>query len=840
MSADVAGCLQRWVVERPHAMAIVDGEQRVSYRELGDQAARVARRIATAAGGRRGSVGLLFADKCAGIKAMAGAMWGGHVCVALDAGDPPERLRFILGDAEPVALVTDAAHLERARAVAPRGCAVVDVDSTAADVALPRAKVDPHAIAYIAYTSGSTGTPKGVMQSHANLMFFVETYVRMFGIGPGDRQATLSAFGVPAGIGDILRSLMLGVTLCVYDVRRRGIAGLADWLDLQRVTIFHAVPTVWREMTRRLPAQRVLPHLRLVHLGGEAVFGGDVERFRAHTPPQCVLFNQLAGTESGVVARNVITHATPVPLEGIVPAGRPIDGVELQILREDGTLAASGEVGEIVVGSAHLSPGYWRRPDLDATAFSSDAMRPGWRLYRTGDLGSIDTAGVLRFHGRRGTRVKVHGHSVDLTEIEAALSACPGVACAAVVARGDSPDGDSVRIAAYVEAESKTHDHRSVRGHLASRLPRYMLPAEILYVDAMPRGVGRKIDRLRLADTQTLREPERDIRQPPRDDVERSVAGEFQRLLGVDAVGIDDDFFLLGGDSLMTEDLQNGLLHAHGVHIGSLHEDATVAGIAARIRRAQASGENHERKMPVMLPLWRNGAAIPLFIVHGRNGQAFVSPHFMRLLGDDQPVWAFQARGLDGKSEPHTSIEAMADEYLAEMRKVRPHGPYFLGSLCAGVFIVTIIARKLREAGETVLPLLLLDPPNSVFQPGYLSLTREQFEHKMRTRKANGGSGGPVDDPAYMQALMRTVLAFERAIASHRPHPYDGDVFLLSSTARAQAADVAFIRRMFTGNAVRHEIGATHRSALSPQNPAFVRALADTMTRIREAARAAS
>jgi thioesterase domain-containing protein len=241
-----------------------------------------------------------------------------------------------------------------------------------------------------------------------------------------------------------------------------------------------------------------------------------------------------------------------------------------------------------------------------------------------------------------------------------------------------------------------------------------------------------------------------------------------------------------------------------------------------------------------MLPLWRNGAAIPLFIVHGRNGQAFVSPHFMRLLGDDQPVWAFQARGLDGKSEPHTSIEAMADEYLAEMRKVRPHGPYFLGSLCAGVFIVTIIARKLREAGETVLPLLLLDPPNSVFQPGYLSLTREQFEHKMRTRKANGGSGGPVDDPAYMQALMRTVLAFERAIASHRPHPYDGDVFLLSSTARAQAADVAFIRRMFTGNAVRHEIGATHRSALSPQNPAFVRALADTMTRIREAARAAS
>jgi acyl carrier protein len=530
-----------------------------------------------------------------------------------------------------------------------------------------------------------------------------------------------------------------------------------------------------------------------------------------------------------------------VPLEGVVSSGRPIDGVELRIVREDGTPAAAGEVGEIVVVGAHLSPGYWRRPDLDSVAFSDDAARPGWRRYRSGDLGSIDADGDLRFHGRRGTRVKVHGHSVDLTEIEAALATCPDVARAAVVARPGAEDGDSVRIVAYVEAAAgRTRDHNGVRRHLASRLPRYMLPAEILFIEAMPLGVGGKVDRLRLAHVPALPVSERDTWQAPRDAVEEGVAREFQRLLAVDAVGTDDDFFLLGGDSLMTADLQTGLLRAYGVHIGSLHDDATVAGIAARIRREQSRRETQGLHMPVILPLWRNGGEIPFFMVHGRNGQAFVSPHFMRLLGDDQPVWAFQARGLDGSTEPHDSIEAMADEYLAEMRKVRPHGPYFLGSLCAGVFIVTIIARKLREDGETVLPLLLLDPPNSVFQPGYLSLTREQFEHKMRTRKANGGSGGPVDDPAYMQALMRTVLAFERAIATHRPHPYDGDVFLLSSTARTQGADVAFFRAMFTGSAVRHEIGATHRSALSPQNPAFVSALAQSMARIREAARAAS
>jgi len=838
VSPDVSAHLERWAHERPDDIAIVDGDQRVSYRALRESALRIARGVADAVAGRRGVVCLLFVDKVAGIRAIAGAMWGGHVCVALDADDPRERLRFMLADADPLAVLTDAAHVARAREIVPEGCAVIDIDALPDGVTVPRAHVDPHAIAYVAYTSGSTGTPKGVMQTHANLAFFTQSYVTMFDVGPGDRQVTLSAFGVPAGIGDILRSISLGLTLCVYDVRRNGIADIADWLDLRRVTIFHSVPTVWREMTARMPPQRVLPHLRLVHLGGEAVFGGDIAQFRAHTPPRCVLFNQFAGTEPGIVARNVITHGTPVPLEGIVPAGRAMEGVALRIEREDGTSAAVGEVGEIVVCSRYLSPGYWRRPDLDAKVFSDDPMRPGWRRYRSGDLGSLDAEGLLRFHGRHGTRVKVHGHSVDLTEIEAALASCPDVARGAVVARPGADNADSVRIVAYVErAASGACNHKDVRRHLASRLPRYMLPAEILFVAAMPLGIGGKVDRRRLADTPTLAQSERDTWRAPRDEVEQAIAREFERLLDVEAVGTDDDFFLLGGDSLMTGDLQSGLLRAFGMHIGSLHEDATVGGIAAKIRGQIARRDkNGRRRMPVVLPLWRNGAEIPLFMVHGRNGQAFVSPHFMRLLGDDQPVWAFQARGLDGTSEPHASIEAMADEYLAEMRQVRPQGPYFLGSLCAGVFIVTIMARRLRAAGETVLPLLLLDPPNSIFQPGYLSLTREQFEQKMRTRKANGGTGGPIDDPVYMQALLRTVLAFERSIATHRPHPYDGDAFLLSSTARSQGADVAFFREMFTGNTVRHEIGDTHRSALSPQNPAFVRALEESLARIRQAA----
>ena len=238
--------------------------------------------------------------------------------------------------------------------------------------------------------------------------------------------------------------------------------------------------------------------------------------------------------------------------------------------------------------------------------------------------------------------------------------------------------------------------------------------------------------------------------------------------------------------------------------------------------------------MPVLISLWRVGRATPLFLVHGRNGQAFVSPHFLQLLGDDQPVWAFQARGLDGSSEPHASVEAMAEEYLAAMRRERPQGPYFLGSLCAGAYVVAVMARMLRRDGETVLPLLLLDPPNSVHQPGYAQLTDEQFADKMLARSATRGRVAPTN-PGSMQPLLRTARAFDQAIARHAPLPYDGPAYVLSSDRRMHGAEALDLRRIFTGRYKRYEVGANHANALDPRNPVFARALRRCVELIRQA-----
>jgi thioesterase domain-containing protein len=241
--------------------------------------------------------------------------------------------------------------------------------------------------------------------------------------------------------------------------------------------------------------------------------------------------------------------------------------------------------------------------------------------------------------------------------------------------------------------------------------------------------------------------------------------------------------------------------------------------------------------MPVLMPLWQSGSAPPLFLVHGRHGQAFVSPHFMKLLGNDQPVWVFQARGLDGLREPHATVDDMAEEYLAEMLKQRPRGPYFLGALCAGAYIAAAMAHKLSEAGEVVLPLLLLDPPNSVRQRGYSQLSEEQFVGKMKARGARGVTAGAVDDPDYMKALQRTAMAFDDAISRHRPVTYDGPVYVLCSRQRMH--DPTELQAMFTGRLERYVVGDTHTQALDPRNPMFSSTLLRCVRLILEAAPAA-
>jgi amino acid adenylation domain-containing protein len=832
----IGGRLARTAARLSGKLAIAERDARVSFGQLDAAASVIARRILVAGGDRPGFVGLLYESKVSAVKAIFGAARSGRAYVPLDAGDPDERLRFILQDSEPVALLTEASLLQRARALASRGCTIIDLAGLESDAeadALPGVTADIPA--YVFYTSGSTGQPKGVVQTHRNLLFFADAYAKTLRIDTADRLTFLFSLSFGAANMDIFGGLFSGATLFAYDMRRDGIPLLADWLERERITVFHAVPTVFRELFNSLAPDRRFAHLRAIDLGGEALFDSDVELFRRHTVEGCIFVNHLAATEAHVIAQHVVEHRGPRPSARVLPAGRSPEGLRVLIQRDDGSEADTNEAGAIVVSSPHVSLGYWRRAELNATAFSADPVAPGWRRYFTGDVGRIDGEGNLHFLGRRDGRVKIRGHTVELTEVEAALSGYPGVNKVAVLALNGERQSVPDRLVAYLAvSQDAERNPVRVRRRLAQQLPSYMLPSAFLFLNALPLTASGKINRKALA---AMAPPQviqvREI-EPPRDDLERSVAGIFEQMLKLAPIGRNDDFFMFGGDSLSVVEVQTRVRDLFGAGLANPSEDATVAGIAAEIRLHRATTPGATQPIPMLIPLRRHGSKPPLFLVHGRLGQAFVSPHFLNLLGADQPVWAFQATGLDGLQEPRSTIEAIAVDYLDAMRNERPEGPYFLGGLCAGGLVAVDIARRLREAGEFVLPLLLLDPPIRPFAISDTQVTDERLLSRLKWRQRLGRISAPLDDPAYASASVRAARAFEHAIRTHEPQPYDGPVCLLSTRERMHGIDSSRLRKVFTGRIERFEVARTHEELLDVHNLAFAEALARCLSIIHE------
>src|SRR5262249_3182094 len=267
-------------IARRHAAktAIVEGEASVSYAELDAAAGAVAGRLA-ALGGERPRVGcLVFSSKLAAIEAMFGANHCGRAYVSLDAGDPDERLRFIVKDSEPIAVLTEEALLARARALAGAGCEVIDIGALSpASGPLRLPAVSPDSPAYVVYTSGSTGAPKGVCQTQRNLLFFADAFARTLEITEADRVSLVFSLSFGASNMNIFPGLLNGATLCTFDVRAHGVAKFVEWLERERVSVLHTMPTLFRELMGSLGPDRRLAHLRAINLSSEALFASDVE-----------------------------------------------------------------------------------------------------------------------------------------------------------------------------------------------------------------------------------------------------------------------------------------------------------------------------------------------------------------------------------------------------------------------------------------------------------------------------------------------------------------------------------------------------------------------------------
>ena len=595
----VPTCFERQVRRHRDRIAIKTGADELTYAELNSAANRLARAILANAGDGSEPVMLVFGQSANAILGIMGTLKAGKFYVPVDSAQPEPRIRHILADTRARLVVTDSEGAELARHLVADDGQVLDIDNL--DDGLSDDNVDVvihlNSLAYVAYTSGSTGSPKGVMLAHKDVMHRAWSFTSAAHISCDDRVLMMPNFSAGAAGQSIFASLLNGATLMPFDVRVEGTQMLAQWMAEEQATIFHCnPPTLFRSLLENLDDSVRFPSLRLIRLAGETVQMRDVELFKKHMPDTCVLQIALASTETGSITNYLVDSETEFE-PGPVPVGYPALDKEVLLMGDRGDQVEPGEVGEIAVKSSFISPGYWRRPDLTEADFLP-ASEADVRVYRTGDLGRFTAEGNLIHLGREDSQVKVRGFKVEPSEVEAALTRHPAVEQAAVVAHDDGYGQH--RVTAYIVASGDAAPTAtSLRRALSETLPDYMIPSSFMTLGSLPLTATGKIDRLALPTPDGTR-PDLDTHfLAPRTPVEEALAYIWADVLGLDQVGIDDDFMELGGDSLRASQVVSRAVANLGIDIPlrSLLQAPTVADMAIAV----SAGQGGEADMEQML-----------------------------------------------------------------------------------------------------------------------------------------------------------------------------------------------------------------------------------------------
>ena len=586
-------------VLRPDAIAVVHGKMLLTYKELNQRADWLARALRSAGIGPDVVVAIHLNRCLAMVVAALAVMKAGGAYLPLDPSYPVERLNFMLTDAQAPVLVTTEC-LRHTLLARPKKVVILDSEGRLqSDATSTPVVAGPEAanLAYLIYTSGSTGQPKGVEITHRSLSNLISWHQRAFKVSQADRASQLSALGFDAAVWEIWPYVTAGARIHLAEaVTVNEPAAVRDWLLSEGITVsFLPTPLAEQMLTLDWPATC---SLRLVLTGADTLH---------HYPPRklpFVLVNNYGPTECTVVATsgNVLPDERPDRLPSI---GRPIDNVEIFILDEQMEQVPAGTSGEIYIGGAGLARGYRNRPNLtrERFVFSPFGVDPGERLYKTGDLGCYLPDGQIEFLGRADEQIKIRGFRIEPAEIVKVLDENPGVRASVVVAREIAP-GDRRLIAYFVPATTSLPTHTELRNFIAARLPEYMVPGAFVKLKALPVNASGKVDRAALPAPTVANRLCDDTFIAARTPVEERLASMLAPLLGLGTVSVEDNFFLLGGHSLLGTQLIARVRDTFGVDLTlrALFDAPTIAKLSAQVEalllaRLEAMSESEAERL---------------------------------------------------------------------------------------------------------------------------------------------------------------------------------------------------------------------------------------------------
>jgi nonribosomal peptide synthetase DhbF len=800
--ATLPALIEAQVEKRPHATALIDETGSLSYAALDACANRLAHLLIARGAGPERVVAVAMARSASTIVAWLAILKTGAAYLPIDPDYPGERIAFMLADAQPLLLLTTGALAAALPGDTPRlpldGAETKSLLARCSDRKpeqhdrlRPLSVLDP---AYVIYTSGSTGRPKGVVVTHRGIPALVQAQAQAFGLGPDARVLQFASASFDASIMELLMALPVGGALVVPPAGKLGGQALAEILQRHGVTHAMLPPAV----LAGLPADAT-PALRCLVVGGDAC-PGDLA---AHWSPGRRMINAYGPTESTIVT----TLSRPLSGDASPPIGAPVYNTTVHVLDDFLQPVPIGVAGDLYIGGAGLARGYLGRPDLTAERFVANPYgRPGSRLYRSGDRVRWRPDGMLDFLGRADRQVKLRGFRIELDEIEAQLTRHDQIAQAVVTLREDRP-GEK-RLAAYVVPVGDGPEPAALRRDLAQRLPDYMVPSSITLLHRLPLTPSGKLDRRALpvpdmAPT-SLRSP-----RTPREEI---LARLFADLLGRERVGIDDGFFDLGGHSLLAMQLVGRIRATLGIDVPlrAVFEASSVAALAARLDTEAQSG-----LFDRVLPLQPDGSGPILFCIHPASGLSWSYAGLSASLGASVRLYGLQARGLDGDGAFAAGIDAMADDYLAEIRRIKPSGPYRLLGWSLGAIVAHAMATRIQDDGDAVAALISLDGiPAEALAPAPSDWAAEAAA--LQTEDHPLASFSPEDFPGLIGVLQNNA----RLHRDYRPRrKYDGDLmhFVASRDKQRHAGAPEVWQRHVTGRVICHEIDCEHLAMTQAQ-----------------------
>jgi amino acid adenylation domain-containing protein len=813
---------ERQAARRSDAVALVHDGTALTYGELNARANRLARHLAARGVGPESLVGVCLERSADLVVALLAVLKAGGAYLPIDPDSPADRIAYMVQDAAPVLLVTTSTtgaaqdlahdlplvHLDRAGAFDGESAA----DLTDAE---RRTALRPAHPAYVIYTSGSTGRPKGVLIPHRNVVGLF-TATRDFGFGADDVWTLFHSYAFDFSVWELWGPLLHGGRLVVvpFDVSRSP----ADFLQLlarERVTVLNQTPSAFYQLVQAdadAPGQDLA--LRYVVFGGEAL---DLNRltdwYARHASDAPVLVNMYGITETTV-------HVTRIDLDEHSAAryrasviGPAVPGLRAYVLDPHLRPAPAGVTGELYVAGYGLARGYHGRPDLTAGRFVACPFGvPGERMYRSGDLVRWGRNGQLEYVGRADSQVKIRGFRIELGEIEHALAGHPQVAQAVILVR-ENQEGDKRLVGYAVPEPGAAVTGEELSEYLRGRLPDYMVPSAVIPLAEIPLTSNGKLDKRALPAEDTTAPASRE----PRNAYERALCELFTELLGVEKVGIDDGFFALGGHSLLATRLSVRIRNQFDIDIPirTIIRYPTVAELAA-LMLAGGIPDDDADSFAVVLPLNSDPGTgkKPVWFLHGGGGLGWAYYSFVLHL-PDRPAYALQSRGSDGVEPLAGSVEEMIEDYVTQILKIQPDGPFNLIGWSYGGSVVQAVADALDRRGHEVALVAVLDaqPGGHGFEEVHAGKDSSDFRAELEEDFSQYIRTG--NRQQFLDTMSR-VLANNTALMMDFESPvYRGDVVYFNATL--EDTSYAHLWRPYVqGSLEVHDVAVTHHEMHMP------------------------